>query len=75
MSYSDFSTFSFGGHFIHQCETICAILEECIRRNSVKTYMMSINVYGVEIFLNIGAVMVISRYFIVVIPGAIRKRN
>ena len=44
-------------------------------RNIVMTYMMSVNVYGVEIFLNVGAVMVISRYFVVVIPGAIRKRN
>ena len=75
MSFSDFSIFNFSGHFIHQCGTICAILEEGIMRNIVMTYMMSVNVYGVEIFLNVGAVMVVSCYFVVVIPGAVRKRN
>ena len=75
MLFSAFSVFSLGGHFIHQCATICAILEESIMSNIVMTYMMSVNVYGVEIFLNVGAVMVISRYFVVVVPGAIRKRN
>ena len=47
MSFTDFSIFSFGGHFIHQCENICAIFKEGIIRNIDMTYMMSVNVYGV----------------------------
>ena len=35
--------------------------------------MMSINVDRVEIFLNIGTVMVVSGHFIVVIPGAVTQ--
>ena len=39
------------------------------------TYMMSINVDRVEIFLYIGTVMVVPRYFIVVIPRAVIERS